>query len=611
MKEIQNSQAEFYLDLCVELLRQDPVHTSRRSLARDEFELIKRTKNEGLSFLTKALPKLGKALLEGLNTLSFTVPANFKRSHGNRNIPAFMQEYFKLVFDEDGILLESACVDAIKHLLQVLFSVYKLEVGYTKSEEAAVIAAFVETERELELGSDSWTQSLIETASHIAQNALMDFDPKDIIPRHGPGAVATGERLEEKWEFSRLYKAIHQVFPYYDYFIVGKGRELIDRLDWYKGLERRESGVAKVVLVPKDSRGPRLISCEPLEYQWIQQGIGRKLVHHLESSRITGGQINFTDQSVNRNLALESSISRVNATLDLKEASDRVSVELVTRVFSRTPELLRALLASRTTATKLPGGSVLHLNKFAPMGSALCFPVEATVFWCISVAAIIRETRMPLSVAGKLVFVYGDDIIVPTEYASLVSTALESVALKVNTAKCCIHGHFRESCGMDAFKGTPVTPVKIRTVWTAKRRDAAAYSSYVSYANSLFAAGYELASNLLWSRIEKVYGRVPYGLPGAGYICRFVHNIGTVLMKNWGKVKMRWNAELQRHEYKVRSVANATGPTYLDGWPRLLRGVVTPLKDVDPSQVVFPYSTVIKWGWRPLPFDNGGQISAS
>lgn len=261
MKVSNNSQVDFYVGLCTELLRQDPIHTSQRMLKRDIEELTSRTASEGVSFLTKLLPRLGKALDEGLNTMTFTIPSNFKRSKWNRSIPAFMQEYFKVIFDENGVLLESACPRAIQHLRQVCFSVYKLELGYSEGDKDRVISDFIQTEKELELGSDMWTQSLIETASHIAENILMDFNPKDITPRHGPGAVATGERLEDKWEFSRLYKSIHQVFPYYDYFIAGRGSELIDRLDWYKSLDRRESGEAKVVLVPKDSRGPRLISC--------------------------------------------------------------------------------------------------------------------------------------------------------------------------------------------------------------------------------------------------------------------------------------------------------------------------------------------------------------
>jgi hypothetical protein len=169
---------------------------------------------------------------------------------------------------------------------------------------------------------------------------------------------------------------------------VGGGKEIIDRVQWYRGLERLPAGTAKVVLVPKDSRGPRLISAEPLEYQWIQQGVGRSIVAHLEAHHLTKGRVNFTHQEVNRRLAQESSATLELATLDLKDASDRVSLELVRRVFKNTPELVRALEAIRTDATLLPDGRVQSLKKFAPMGSAVCFPVEAFVFWAILTASI-------------------------------------------------------------------------------------------------------------------------------------------------------------------------------------------------------------------------------
>jgi hypothetical protein len=378
---LRNSHSEDYLDLVLSVLDQDPLGiTSRKDLDRDRRTLCDRFEAEGLSFLTKTLPLLGKALDLGLVESSLCVPREFKKAHKCTGIPAFLQTYFRLVFAEDGMLLEQADPRAVKHLRQVLFMLYKLELPYSEASEKRVIASFVATERELELGSDSPTGDLLAAASYIVRDVLMGFDPMDVMPKHGPGAVATGERLEEKWLFKRLYSQINRVYPYYDYYIVGRGRELLDRLDWYRSLERQISGCAKVVLVPKDSRGPRLISCEPLEYQWIQQGLGRKLVEHLESFWMTKGKINFTNQEVNRELALTSSLTQEYATLDLKEASDRVSVELVSRLFAHSDATLKALLATRTTATKLPDGSVLSLNKFAPMGSALCFPVEAFCF---------------------------------------------------------------------------------------------------------------------------------------------------------------------------------------------------------------------------------------
>jgi hypothetical protein len=293
--------------------------------------MTSRCLHEGLSFLTKTLPLLGKALDHGLENSRFTIPRGFSHSSKNRSIPAFLQGYFNLVFDCEGILREGAPAEAVKFLRQVLFFAYKLEVPYSEETEERVISSFESTEAELELLDISSLDFTIERS--ITEFVFSDFDPMDIVPKHGPGAVATGERGDAKWDFSRKYHSIHQVYPYYDYFIVGGAREIGDRLRWYKSLQPLECGTAKVVLVPKDSRGPRLISCEPLEYQWIQQGLGRKLMSHFESFKLTRGNINFTHQDINRRLALESSISRRYATLDLKDASDRVSLQLVRAVF--------------------------------------------------------------------------------------------------------------------------------------------------------------------------------------------------------------------------------------------------------------------------------------
>jgi hypothetical protein len=200
-------------------------------------------------------------------------------------------------------------------------------------------------------------------------------------------------------------------------------------------------------------------------------------MHHLESHRLTKGYVNFTHQEVNRDLALHGSIHEHIATLDLKDASDRVSLALVRRVFAKVPVVLQALEACRTTETQLPDGRLVELKKFAPMGSALCFPVEALIFWAILVSAMCKRTRLPLSVVGKRIFVYGDDIIVPVDWAPQCMLALERVGLRVNTAKCCITGPFKESCGMDAFKGVCVTPIRFRKQWTDRNSDGTAYAA--------------------------------------------------------------------------------------------------------------------------------------
>jgi hypothetical protein len=594
------SQVEFYLRLCQELVLRDPLNlTTSKHLRRDLETLQSRTTNEGLSFLTKCLPRLGKALDLGLSSSQFTLPREFKRSHGNGSIPAFLQAYFNCVFDENGCLRDGVPPEAVRHLRQVLFFVYKLEIPYSKEDEQRVVDSFVLTDADLELPSDIDASAVLAAASYVTRDIFAHFDEKDIVPRHGPGAVATGEKLDEKWVFNRLYNKIHQVYPYYNYFVVGGSDELIDRLAWYHSLTRTDEGQARVVLVPKDSRGPRLISCEPLEFQWVQQGLGRALVSHLESNWMTSGQINFRDQSVNGRIALDSSLSLEYSTLDLKDASDRVSLELVRKVFSKTPKLLRALEACRTSATLLPDGRVLPLQKFAPMGSAICFPVEAYIFWVVLVASISRERRMQPSEVGKRIFVYGDDIAVPTDWALECVRHLERFALRVNHSKCCIQGPFRESCGVDAFLGENVTPLKLKTLWTGNRTDGSAYVSYVAAANSLSSRGYQECADSLWSVIEDTYGAVPHGTSWSSFPCRVVDDAEVAECENKKRFKYRQSRRYQRIEFSILTTTSRRVKTGLDGWQRVLRNIVMGASS-DPSTIVIPRSMQIKRGWAAV-----------
>ena len=603
MTGVPKSQDEFYLGLHTQLIRGVPLELSssvKENAVRRDIETVRlRTRNEGLAFLTKSLPRLGRALDQALVSGRFNTPRGFKLQRGGRR-PLLLGAFFNLVFDEDGFLLDVASVAAIRHLRQLCYFAFKLERPFSEAENQSIIDRFKDTDKNLSLGTDPLAVFILNAAKIITREVFHDFDHKDIHPRHGPGAVATGEKHESKWRFSRLYHAIHQVYPYYEYFVCGGAHELSDRLDWYKGLRRQQAGCARVVLVPKDSRGPRLISCEPLEYQWIQQGLGRGLVNYLEhGSPFTRGVVNFTHQEINRGLAKSSSATQRYSTLDLKDASDRVSLELVRRIFADTPDLLRALEACRTTETLLPNGEVVPLNKFAPMGSALCFPVEAYIFWVTIVSAVVASTHLPWQRVARQVYVYGDDIVIPTEWAYQSIHGLESVDLEVNMDKSCITGFFRESCGLDAYRGEEVTPTRIRKQWTSRPTDGSALAAYCSTANSLANKGYKHASDFLWLEIERTYGKIPFGTYRSSYPCRVTKSALVATSLNVKLFRHRLNRNLQRSEFLVPSLIVRRRPSRLDGWLRLLRNLVSPPVG-DPSVVVLARSTKIKRSWMSV-----------
>lgn len=560
--------------LAISTIQDDPLSiTSPKNLRRDAQLIEQRVAAEGLSFLTKTLPTLGRALLKGLEAGQF--PAGFRGFRlGPSGRPLFLGAYLELAFDE--MMPQDRRAEAVKHILQVVHMFYKLKTGYSDEASAAVLDRFSSVETELStvciLEDDG-----LKVATHLVGRVFDGFDPKDIFPKHGPGAVATGEKLWEKWEFSRLYDSIHQFYPYYQFFMTGSSDELLDRVRWYKSLTRLDKGQAKVVLVHKDSRGPRLISAEPLEFQYIQQGLSREVVSRLESHPLTGGYVNFEKQSVNAQLALSSSRDRKYATLDLKDASDRVSMALVRKLFSGCPDLLRALEAVRTTSTLLPDGRVIEFKKHAPMGSAMCFPIMSVALWALAVGAV--RQLVPFDQAKTSVFVYGDDVIVPTEFAEAVISGFENVGLKVNVDKCYWSGNFRESCGMDALFGVQVTPARAKLL-PASSHDVQNYAATVALINSLIDRGYGRASGFLTDWAEEVYGKIPYGISTSEYPCIVRPDLFDAIQCNQNKqIRQRRNRKRQSVEVRTLGIRNDTKETELDGWPRLLQNLLQPSED--------------------------------
>jgi hypothetical protein len=257
---------------------------------------------------------------------------------------------------------------------------YKLELPYEEAVVQNTISSFVVVNREVGFSADSLddTASIIGAAARsILRRVTHDLDLVGINPRHGPGVVSTGQDPSEKPFFRRRLTKLEKKYPFIEYFHYSRSHTW-DRIDQLEALESVEYGQAKLVPVPKDSRGPRLISAEPIENQWIQQGQMSNLVRHLETNEFTKGRINFRDQTVNRDLALQASSDGKLVTLDMKEASDRVSRDLVQYLFH--DHLFEYLDASRSPCTLLPDGTSETLNMFAPMGSAISFPWRHSYF---------------------------------------------------------------------------------------------------------------------------------------------------------------------------------------------------------------------------------------
>lgn len=539
------------------LLRDVQSHTGvfkPRALRLTLAKVKNRLEREGISFLTKTLPRLAKAFDKALTGDTFD-PVGWRKLP-NSKLPRFLGELFERVFSHDGMVLQTPCVLCIQSIRQLLYLYYKYELPYDESVAGNCLDQFAKTDQEVSANAKiNLSTKEVEKAQKLLARVFCNFDILDIVPRHGPGAVSGKEKRTEKFRFDNVPPRTTNVYPLDAYYYASLGH-VVDRLDELTHTKLTEPS-ARVLLVPKDSRGPRIISCEPAALQWIQQGLMKAIVKLVESHPLTRNSIHFTDQQPNRLAALASSLTQENVTLDLKEASDRVSLSLVRLLW---PEhLVSALEASRSLSTILPDGRSIVLNKFAPMGSALCFPVMACTIWALLVSAGCAE--------DSNVLVYGDDVIVSKEQSLNAISILERANLVVNRDKSCTSGFFRESCGMDAYKGIDVTPVRFRTVWS-QRRAAGAYESWIAYCNSLYIRGYVSAAIYIAEELYRIYGSIP---DNRREPCGFPAFVFYVPSTAKGQIRSRTNVALQRREELVYVSEPVRVHELMDGWKMLLR----------------------------------------
>jgi len=582
--------------------------------------LRNRVKAEGICFLTKTLPSLGKAVDLALHSERPLLVLGFKKKPGTV-IPHFLGWLLEKLFMSDGYVRSDLDITALKHLRQFLYFSYKLSLPYDPRTISKVIESFVSTEQELQLLLEfSGPIVPILRQARLFISRLFDgFDCRDITPRHGPGSVATGEEPGEKSNFSRIYAHAERVYPFTEYFVLGSN-QVADQLEWIQGLRPLEHGTAKVVLVPKDSRGPRLISCEPLELQWLQQGLQGALYPWIEHHPMTRGHVNFRDQTINRKLSLEGSRTGWYKTLDMKDASDRVTCLLVERLFSGT-SLYEALMATRSEYTQLPDGRQVRMAKLAPMGSAICFPIEALCFYALAVAVLYTQHRAneyvtpekAWQLAASNVWVYGDDIIIGGEGYAPVLQYFPMVGLKFNESKCCIGGFFRESCGCDAYKGVEVTPVRMRTEWRHHgNREATELASWVELSNSLHLAGYWTTADMISDMVESRYGKLPYvrehykyvdpftGLPrlnAPGIIGWHRGHVNHQTVNRSRGMRRRMSPTFHRMEYHTWVVNPVKKQYNVDGWKECLRTMTSGGKGSDCGLYALPRRVCLRRRW--------------
>jgi hypothetical protein len=591
------------------------------SAHRDLATVKSRYQERGMEFLTILLPRFGKDLERSIESGSIASDSfsGFSRRGGRLKDkrPAFLGDLFNRIFDTDGILLEQPDWKAIRAIRQIsgfhgklkeLCSDAKIQEAYLQyklvdSQIASTEATYRDFDQFRDVSHVLWGRVIGRISAEVMQ---------DVIPKHGPGAVA--DKLTSNGKYSDLSwtERLNRYFPIERYVIPGFSFfELLNDFPLYSPGQEPPS---RVIPVPKTMEKPRLIAAEPAHLQKMQQALLTVMTRHLGDHP----NIGWLDQTRNRKLALRSSKDRSLSTLDLSEASDRVSLRLVRDLIRFNEYFLGVTLATRSQAAELPNGERILLRKFASMGSAMTFPIESMVFWTIVVMAVCRSRGEYLPTAQILkdlsedASVYGDDIIVPVQYTQSVVELLELFGLKVNRAKSFTNSHFRESCGAEFFDGHDVTIVRARKGLPDNRQHVEELVSFVAMRN-LYADAYGPTSfvDTLDSFIERLIP-FPVGIPETPALVKcskYDHMYDNMFLDNLtpsGKTVSdgvyKWQASMQR--LLVRAVA----PVYrkkddaLDGYGALLKALTTPFQE-DRNHLKRagrPVSATLKHGWYPV-----------
>jgi hypothetical protein len=544
------------------------LHPEVRGLDRDLLTIEARIKSEGVGFLSVALPSFGKAFDQSIASGKM---ANIMGFAYNGQIPKFLSGIVCHIFDTTtGVLKEDAPAEYILSVRQLCYFFKK----FLPSEERDVYLAkqAVKDFNDVESAIGEVNPSLLARFSHICSFVLPELDlVQEHEARHGPGAVFEGYTSNQKW--SEVYRRLLE----FDDKLISIGYDLpasllVERLDGEQLPKSDPVGTcARLVTVPKSCSALRTITVEPCLNQFVQQGLNSTLRDHIKKCKVLRHSLTLDSQKPNQELAIEGSQVGNWCTIDLSSASDLLSLEVVKACFANRPRFLEALLASRTPRVD-DGCKTITLKKYAGMGNATTFPVQSIVFAMIAITSIVssseRVNYRTLIRAANDVRVFGDDIIIRTEHFQAFADWITSFGLKINQGKTFSVGNFRESCGVDAYKGIDVTPVYLRHDPDNSSTDPSTLASIVSTSNQLWLRCYYECSEFLRKQVSKthVLPLVPFESQGLGWHTR--QNVRTY---------QRWSSTLHRFEVQTYVPCGSRRKDRLDGYPALIKYFHHPL----------------------------------
>lgn len=293
----------------------------------------------------------------------------------------------------------------------------------------------------------SW-QSFSDKLRSIIAAIIGDIPPADLHHQGGFSSGASTSRVRTKGHPSLKFVGEADITLRATDLVIDL---LVEAPLWlrYGNLSLNVVAGNEMFTVPKNAEIDRCAAKEPDLNMYMQRGVG-----DFFRKRLYRHGIDLRDQSRNRNLAREGSITGNLCTLDLSSASDSITTGLCLEFLPI--HWYRVLSDLRSPTTRLVDGSIHENEMFSSMGNGFTFELESLLFYSIARTVAYFE-----GISG-VVSVYGDDIIAPTALAATLVDVLAYLGFSVNQEKSHIAGSFRESCGGHFDNGLDITPFYVK-----------------------------------------------------------------------------------------------------------------------------------------------------
>jgi hypothetical protein len=615
---------------------------------RDYKRLLFAIEQHGIRFALETLPTFCKHFEKCLENgrLSKSGLTHFGPYRHDVVIPRLFRGLLQRVFDRYGVLRSDPDHNCIRYVRQLCLAVKRYRVSCPETSTWKQVDEFYRTDCAMDPGSQLWdldhpstyvrlagdslssigaessgrlpegthptlpvdVYRTVQSVADVIMEELGGFDPNEWDARHGPGVVSD-QRDRFKYRFPNWSDRLEDIFPMADFAYANYGHWVDDLQSERPSSAIASTGepVSRLLAVPKNFAGPRLIASEPTSHQWCQQIIRDFLTSRVGQTSI-GFSVNFRSQSPNQELAREASHSLSHSTIDLSSASDRISCRLVENIFRRNPSLLAAFAACRTRwiwqdiDRNSPG--LYKLRKFSTMGSAVTFPVQTYLFSIISVGCLLHHwgrppTRYWIRKASREVRVFGDDIIVPINVHTCVTDLLTLLGLKVNPNKTFWTGKFRESCGYEGYDGHDVTKVSFMSTPSSSKPES--ILSAVDSHSNLMEMGLLHAADFVRRTVDRFRGYIIPEVPfGSGFFGWQVYG-----PPNHQSLRKKWDEATQRLLYYVSQPHSRGTRTPVEDNASLLQYFTevhsTPIsREIRIGRPMMQVSLSLKRGWAPI-----------